>query len=73
MKIALIGCVHSSFRALRKLLEMEHLGIEVVGVVTKTNSKVNADFVDLSPLCSEYDIPIHFEHNEDKIESIRFL
>jgi methionyl-tRNA formyltransferase len=73
MKIAFIGCVNSSFRALQKLLEMKSLGIEVVAVVTKTKSKVNADFMDLSPLCIEHNIPFHFEDYEDKPESIRFL
>lgn len=52
---------------------MKSLGIEVVGVVTKAKSKLNADFKDLSPLCAEYHIPVHFEDNKDKAESIRFL
>lgn len=73
MKIAFIGCVHSSFRALLKLLEMKNLGIEVVGVVTKAKSNVNADFKDLSPLCAEYNIPVHFEDSKDKAKSIRFI
>ena len=70
MKIAFIGCVHSSFHSLQKLLKMKSLGIEVVGVVTKAKSKLNADFKDLSPLCAEYHIPVHFEDNKDKAEPL---
>lgn len=44
----MIGCVEFSEHALIKLIELESKKVcEVVGVITKKNSKFNADFVDL--------------------------
>ena len=73
MKIAFIGCVDSSFRALQKLLEMKSLDIEVVAVVTKSKSVINDDFKDLTPLCEDHNIPFHYENSKNKTESIKFL
>ena len=53
MRILFIGCVKSSELFLRKLLEC---GAEIVGVITKQESKINADFVDLGKICQEYKI-----------------
>lgn len=53
MRILFIGCVESSYRLLKALLER---GCGVVGVVTKEKSKFNADYCDLRPLCHQYDI-----------------
>ena len=60
MKIAFIGCVDSSFRALQKLLEMKSLDIEVVAVVTKSKSVINDDFKVLSNLCDYHNINFHY-------------
>lgn len=73
MKIAFIGCVQSSFRALQKLVEMKSLDIDVVAVITKNHSRVNSDFVDLRPLCIKHEIPVHFEKKEEKDKSLCFL
>ena len=73
MKIAFVGCVQSIFRALQKLIEMQSFDIDVVSVITKNQSKVNLDFVDLSPLCAEHQIPVHFEKKEEKDKSLSFL
>ena len=48
MRVCLIGCVEFSDYALQKILELEKSGFcEVVGVITKSDSKFNSDFVDL--------------------------
>lgn len=47
MKIVFVGCVRFSELALTHLLD---LGANIVGVVTKAESSVNADFCDLSAL-----------------------
>lgn len=57
MKIFFIGTVEFSKNALAKLLE---LNAEIVGVATKSKSKFNADFADLTPLCENKNIPYKF-------------
>ena len=48
MRVCLIGCVEFSDYALQKVLELEKSGFcEVVGVITKSDSSFNSDFVDL--------------------------
>ena len=73
MRIAFIGCVQSSHRALTTLVSMSHKEIEVVAVVTKEKSDINADFVDLTPLCIKHEIPFHFEQNNERNLSREFL
>lgn len=60
MRILFIGCVKSSELFLRSLLEY---GAEVAGVITKQESKINADFVDLSEICKEYKIDFLYVKN----------
>ena len=60
MKIIYIGCVESSYFFLEALLEA---GANVIGVITKKNSKYNSDFKDISPIC-KINCPLcqgHFE------------
>lgn len=73
MKIGFIGCVQSSYRALETLLTLSNEGIEVVAVVTKPESVVNSDFADLTPLCKENAIPVHYEIANQKEDSLAFL
>ena len=73
MRIAFIGCVQSSLRALTTLVNMSHDEIELVAVVTKKKSDINADFVDLTPLCIKHEIPFHFEKKNGKSLSREFL
>ena len=73
MRIAFIGCVQSSLRALTTLVSMNHDEIKVVAVVTKEKSNINADFVDLTPLCIKHGIPFHFEKNNERSLSREFL
>ena len=71
LRIAFIGCVESSFRALNTLINMNC--VEVCAVVTRQDSKVNSDFVDLSSLCEEEDIPYYFENPQEREGTYRFL
>lgn len=73
MRIAFMGCVQSSLRALTTLVSMSHEEIEVVAVVTKEKSNINADFVNLIPLCIKHKIPFHLEKNNEKRLSREFL
>jgi len=69
MKVCLIGCVEFSAEALKKLFDLEQRNIcEVVGVITKQNSAVNADFVDLGQVVVEAGKPldcVHYYQNEE--------
>ncbi len=69
MKILYIGCVESSYIMLEALLEA---GANIAGVITKSSSKYNADFTDLTPLCQIYDINCLCVQNINDKESIDF-
>ena len=58
MKIIFIGCVQSSYCFLETLLKVPEA--EVVGVVTRTASKFNSDFVSLESLAEKFKIPCFF-------------
>ena len=73
MKIGFIGCVQSSQMALNTLLGMKPTGVDVVAVITKKESNFNSDYVNLSPLCKENNIPVHFEDSQNKERSIEFM
>lgn len=60
MRIAYIGNVEFSRRALAKLIDMD---AEVVGVLTRRNSPTNSDHVDLASLAMGRGIP--FAHQDD--------
>ena len=60
MRIFFIGTVSFSKAALLRLLELKS---NIVGVATKSQSKFNADHVDLAPICVENDI--EFKHVRD--------
>lgn len=70
MRILFIGCVESSYRLLSKLLEEKK---NVVGVITKESSACNSDFVDISMLCRNSDIPFHYVKNVNDADSIAFI
>lgn len=57
MRILYIGSVQFSESCLQLLLSMNS---SVVGVITKSDSKFNADHVDLSPICKANSIPYIF-------------
>lgn len=68
MKIIWIGCVESSEILLKQLL---HYGFNVIGVITKQKSSFNADFRDLSTLCTTYDIPCKYAKNINTDEEVK--
>lgn len=53
MRILFVGCVESSYILLQSLLEHKK---EIVGVITKKEAGLNADYKDLSVLCLNYGI-----------------
>lgn len=70
MRIVFVGCVQSSAYFLRKLISA---GWTPVGVVTKSESSFNSDFVDLVPICETAGIPyIHVANINDE-ESAAFI
>lgn len=70
LKALFIGCVESSEIFLKTLLEHN---VNVIGVITKKESKFNADFVDLSSICEENNIRYHYVKNINEIESVEFI
>ncbi|RDB42158.1 formyl transferase [Halomonas sp. DQ26W] len=73
MRICLIGCVEFSGWALKRLFELESVGIcTVAGVITKKASSFNADFCDLSGCVEEVNADpaiVHFYKNQEAATS----
>lgn len=64
MRLVFIGCVRSSEIFLNKLIEVK---ADVAGVVTKSESKFNADFSDLGKICRQNGIDyIQIGHVNDE-------
>lgn len=55
MKIVFIGCVEFSFNAFQELIGLT--AIDIVGVVTRKESRFNADFRSLEPVAATAGIP----------------
>lgn len=70
MKVLFIGCVQSSEIFLKVLLEQE---ANIVGVITKKESRLNADFVDLSFICAENGIACLYVDNINGKEAYEFI
>lgn len=70
MRIVLIGCVKSSELFLKKLIE---INAEIVGVITKEESKFNSDFVDLGKLCREHNIDYLYVKNINDSEAKEYI
>ena len=70
MRVLFIGCVKSSELFLRKLIE---INTEVVGVITKQESKFNADFVDIGEICRKYFIDYLYVKSVKDISSKEFI
>lgn len=60
LKVIFIGCVESSEIFLKTLLEEK---ADIVGVITKKESKVNSDFIDLSDISEKNNIPYLYVEN----------
>ncbi|WP_428623809.1 methionyl-tRNA formyltransferase [Sedimenticola sp.] len=72
-KVAFIGCVESSYVALRELISCSQY-IEVVAVITKKTSGCNADFKDLSPLVKNSNIPVlYIEDEPEEARQVEWL
>ena len=70
MKIVFIGTVEFSFKSLEILIDM---GANIVGVCTKETSRFNADFVDITPLCKENNIPYKYVEDINSQENINWI
>ncbi len=70
MKIIFIGCVRSSELFLKKLIEIK---ADIAGVVTKQESKFNADFSDLGIVCRENSIEYLYVCNANEAVSKEFM
>ena len=70
MKILYIGSVLFSAKALEKLIDMK---ANIVGVITKKESKINADFFDLSTIAKKHNIPFLYTKNINNKEAIDFI
>lgn len=70
MKILFIGTVEFSYKALEKLIDLKS---EIVGVCTKEKSNFNSDFVDLTPLCNQNNIPFKFVEDINSTENLNWI
>jgi methionyl-tRNA formyltransferase len=66
MNIIFIGCVKSSEMFLKKLIEDN---VEISGVITKSKSDYNSDFVDLGKICNENKIDYLYVRNINDLEA----
>jgi methionyl-tRNA formyltransferase len=64
LRIAFIGCVEISESILKHLTENLIPGCQIVGIVTKDESKINSDFVSLEPLGASMNIPVHLYNGD---------
>lgn len=70
MRILFIGCVKSSEIFLRDLIRIKE---NVVGVITKSQSKFNADFSDLGKLCREYEMDYLYVEDINADEAKQYI
>ena len=70
MRIFFIGTVEFSKRALQKIVDV---GGQVIGVATKESSRFNADYADLSDICSENEIPYRYVGNINSADTIDWI
>lgn len=65
MRIVFIGCVQFSAITLKHTISLKNS--QIVGIVTKRRSPINADFISLSEIADEYNIPfIYSEENSEQ-------
>lgn len=70
MKIIFVGTVEFSRKALEKLIDLK---ADIGGVITKKESKFNADFSDLSDICQREGIPYKYISNVNLKENIEWI
>jgi len=71
MRLVFVGCVESSERLLRQVLQVPEA--EVVGVVTRRSSSFNADFCSLEPIATKHDIPCYLDVGNDQAEMAEWI
>jgi len=71
MKVVFIGCVEFSYTVLRHLLSLNE--IEIIGVVTRKKSPVNADFCSLEPLATKAGISCFFTAGNNQSDIAMWL
>ena len=70
MRVLFIGCVRSSELFLNKLLQMK---ADIVGVVTKAEAGINADFVDIGQICEKNQLDYIYVKNINEPESKTYI
>jgi methionyl-tRNA formyltransferase len=65
MRILFIGCVESSATLLNELLINKK---NICGVVTKKSSGFNSDFIDLSEICAQHNVPVIYYKHESTLQ-----
>lgn len=70
MRIVFIGSVLFSEKALLKLL---NLNANIVGVITKEKSSYNSDFIDLSFISKERNIPFKYVNDINHPNNVRWI
>ena len=70
MRVLFIGCVRSSELFLNKLLQMK---ADIVGVVTKAEAGINADFVDIGQICEKNQLDYIYVKNINELESKTYI
>jgi len=70
MRIVFIGTVELSRKILEHLIGLK---ADIVGLLTKECSNFNADFVDLSPICKENNIPFRFVQDINHHDNIKWV
>lgn len=70
MNIVYVGIVNFSYHCLSEVLKNQG---NVVGIVTSKNAKNNSDYHNLTPIASQYNIPIHYCTNVNDSESIKWI
>lgn len=70
VKVIFIGCVESSAVFLKTLLEEK---ADIVGVITKAESKFHSDFVNLSDIANQHKIPYLYVKNINESRTCEFV
>ena len=70
MRILLIGCVKSSELFLKRLIEID---ADIVGVVTKKQSEINSDYVDLGEICRKARIDYLYVESANSEEAKKYV
>jgi len=70
MKVLFIGAVNFSARVLQELVALK---VDIVGVCTTSNSSINSDHCDLSPIADEARIPLRYTKDINSLDSLAWI